>query len=106
MTNPTPWTDKETRTLHQNMHLAVTSLKLVLPNRSYNSIKNKKDRSLKNRNTFHSKNTSHIVQSLKRRNWNAEEITLYIRTIKGDISSQMSLENFGLWNIKASGVMS
>lgn len=99
------WTQTELNTLLQNLHLTPSGIHSVIPGRTLKGISDKKRRVM-GRGVYDYKQGKVITQSLKRRNWNAMEISHYMRAIRGDDASQQRLYNAGLWNIKATGVMS
>lgn len=99
------WTQTELNTLLQNLHLTPSGIRSVIPGRTLKGISDKKRRVMK-RGAYNPSQGKAIMQSLKKRNWNIVEISHYMQAIRGDNASQQRLYNAGLWNIKATGVMS
>lgn len=103
------WTEQELKTLRQNMHFNATGISKVIPARSKEAIRKRRQKLMLPKNFLAGapKNEGmRIAATLSRRGWNAREITLYIRACSGEQEGVQFLSKLGLWNMECKGVMS
>ena len=104
----TAWTEKEIRTLRQNMHFKPSGVRSVIPGRTVDAIRHQRNRMLKPMQFLKGEHTrvgAEIMASLQKRGWNRFETTLYIRACKSDEGALQMLKQRGLWDMNCEGVM-